>query len=175
MNTSGHVSIITDADEDKIVIINDLRFKGRKKVDWNTVENCLKDYIGTCTEILDTNELIYIGSDFPDEYTHSKDTKILKGANEYAKANASAAIPELIQVAVNKSFSENYAKKHERNARFGWYRYDTKFAIPKYGNEGELAGYNIFKGRLVIRHAEDGKLYLYDILRIKKETSKPLE
>ena len=38
-----------------------------------------------------------------------------------------------------------------------------------------MVGYNIFKGRLVIRHAQDGKLYLYDILRIKKETSKPPE
>lgn len=61
------------------------------------------------------------------------------------------------------------------DAEYGWYRYDTRFAIPRYGNEGELTGYNIFKGRLVIRHAEDGKLYLYDILRIKKETSKPPE
>ena len=50
-----------------------------------------------------------------------------------------------------------------------------RFAIPKYDNDGELAGYNVFKGRLVIRHAKDGKLYLYDVLRIKKETSEPLE
>ncbi|MDD6333764.1 MAG: hypothetical protein PUB04_04795 [Clostridia bacterium] len=40
--------------------------------------------------------MIYIGSDFPDEYAHSKDTKVLRGPNEYAKANASAAIKELI-------------------------------------------------------------------------------
>lgn len=71
------------------------------------VENYLKEYIGSCTEILDTNELIYIGSDFPDEYSHSKDTKVLRGPNEYAKANASVAIRELIQIAANKTFSEN--------------------------------------------------------------------
>jgi hypothetical protein len=29
--------------------------------------------------------------------------------------------------------------------------------------------------RLVIRHAVDRKLYLYDIINIKKETSTPLE
>ena len=29
----------------------------------------------------------------------------------------------------------------------------TRFAIPKYNNDGELTGYNIFKGRMVIRHA----------------------
>lgn len=30
----------------------------------------------------------------------------------------------------------------------------------------------IFKARLLIRHAASGKKYLYDILEIKKETSK---
>ena len=172
---NGNVSIIADADRNKVVIINDLRFKRSKKVDWNTVENYLKEYIGVCAEILDTNEMVYIGSDFPDEYAHSKDTKVLRGPNEYAKANASVAIKELIQIASNKMFSENYKDKHNNKAKYGWYRYDTRFAVPKYDNDGELAGYNIFKGRLVIRHAQDGKLYLYDILRIKKETSEPLE
>ena len=33
-----------------------------------------------------------LGSDFPDEYAHSKDTKVLRGSNEYAKANASVGI-----------------------------------------------------------------------------------
>ena len=135
----------------------------------------MKEYIGYCTEILDTNEMIYIGSDFPDEYAHSKDTKVLRGPNEYAKANASVAIKELIQIASNKVFSENYKDKHNNKAKYGWYRYDTRFAIPKYDNDGELVGYNIFKGRMVIRHSQDNKLYLYDILRIKKETSEPLE
>ena len=172
---NGNVSIIADADGNKVVVINDLRFKRSKKVDWNTVENYLKEYIGVCAEILDTNEMVYIGSDFPDEYAHSKDTKVLRGPNEYAKANASSAIKELIQIASNKAFTENHKDKHNSKAKYGWYRYDTRFAVPKYDNDGELAGYNIFKGRLVIRHAQNGKLYLYDILRIKKETSEPLD
>ena len=172
---TGNISIITDAEDEKIVVINDLRFKRSKRVDWDTVEGYLKEYIGECTEILDTNEMIYIGSDFPDEYAHSKDTKVLRGPNEYAKANASVAIKELIQIASNKTFSENHKTKHNSKAKYGWYRYDTRFAIPKYDNDGELIGYNIFKGRLVIRHSQDDKLYLYDILRIKKETSEPLE
>ena len=172
---TGNVSIIADAEGQKVVVINDLRFKRSKRVDWNVVEGYLKEYIGYCTEILDTNEMIYIGSDFPDEYAHSKDTKVLRGPNEYAKANASAAIKELIQIATNKTFSENHKDKHNTKAKYGWYRYDTRFAIPKYNDYGELVGYNIFKGRMVIRHAQDNKLYLYDILRIKKETSEPLK
>ncbi|MCQ2548573.1 MAG: helix-turn-helix domain-containing protein [Lachnospiraceae bacterium] len=172
---TGNVSIISDAEGQKVVVINDIRFKRSKCVDWNIVEGYLKEYIGSCTEIIDTNEMIYIGSDFPDEYAHSKDTKVLRGPNEYAKANASIAIKELIQIATNKTFSDNHKDKHNIKAKFGWYRYDTRFAIPKYNDFGELVGYNIFKGRIVIRHAQDNKLYLYDILRIKKETSEPLE
>ena len=35
--------------------------------------------------------------------------------------------------------------------------------------------YNVFHTSLIIRHANDGKMYLYDIIDIKKETSTPLE
>lgn len=67
------------------------------------MEEYLKEYIGEGGEIFDTSEMIYIGSDFLDEYAHSKDTKISRGPNEYAKTNASAAIKELIQFATNKT------------------------------------------------------------------------
>ena len=46
------VDIIKDADGKSIVVINDLRFKGRRSVNWNVVEECLKEYIGQCAEIL---------------------------------------------------------------------------------------------------------------------------
>ena len=58
------------------------------------------------------------------------------------------AIRELIQIAANKTFSENKKSKHKSKAKYGWYRYDTRFAVPKYNNDGELTGYNIFKGRI---------------------------
>ena len=37
----------------------------------------LKEYIGEYFEISETSEKIYIGSDFPDEFSHSNDTKML--------------------------------------------------------------------------------------------------
>ena len=52
------------------------------------------------------------------------------------------------------------------------YRYDTRFALPVYNDHGEVDRYNIFTGRLLIRHASSGKKYLYDVLEIKKEMSK---
>ena len=166
--------IIKDADGKNIVVINDLRFKGRRSVDWNIVEDCLKEYIGQCAEIMETSDVVYIGADFPDEFAHSKDTKELRGANMYAKANSSGIIKEMIEIAMNKTFAENYAQKHNTDAKFGWYRYDTRFAIPVYDMRANWSGtMSLRQGYL--RHAKDGKLYLYDILRTKKETSKPLE
>ena len=32
-------------------------------------------------------------------------------------------------------------------------------------------GYNVFHVVMVVRHDQDGKLYLYDLVNIKKETS----
>lgn len=69
------VDIIKDTDGKRIVIINDLRFRARRNVDWNTVEDCLKEYIGDRAETAETSDVIYIGADFPDEFAHSKDTK----------------------------------------------------------------------------------------------------
>ena len=78
----------------------------------------------------------------------------------------------MIEIASNGIFEINRKGKHGRNAKNGWYRYDSRFAIPVYSDCGELEKYNIFKARLLIRHAASGKKYLYDILEIKKETSK---
>lgn len=36
----------------------------------------------------------------------------------------------------------------------------------------KIATINLFSARLLIRHASSGKMYLYDVLDIKKETSK---
>ena len=48
--------------------------------------------------------------------------------------------------------------------------------LPVYNDKsGEIERYNIYKSVMLVRHAEDGKKYLYDFLSIKKETSSPLE
>ena len=89
-----------------------------------------------------------------------------------AKANAAQAIPEMIEIATSKVGEENRKDKHSRNAKNGWYRYDTRFALPVYDDYGEVERYNVFSARLLIRHASSGKMYLYDVMEIKKETSK---
>lgn len=42
--------IIKDADGKSIVVVSNLRFRGRRNADWNIVEHCLKEYIGHCAE-----------------------------------------------------------------------------------------------------------------------------
>ena len=172
---SKGISIISDPEGRKVVFINDIRFKSRRKIDWNEIELYLKRYIGKCYEILETSEIVYIGPDFPDEYAHSNDTKRARGANEKAKANASVAIGELIETATEKSESPDYNMKHGKKAMQGWYRYSTCFGIPVYDEEGVLERYNVFRARMLVRRDENGKLYLYDIVTIKKETSRPFE
>ena len=167
-------NVITDVDNSKIVLINDIRFKSRRNIDWNEIENMLKEYIGKYYEILNTSDVVYIGPDFPDEYSHSVDTKNLKGDNKKAKANAITAIGELIQTAADRTECLDFQGKHGSKARYGWYRYNTKFGIPVYNEQGELERYNIFTARILVRRDQNGKLYLYDITRIKKETSRPL-
>ena len=116
-----------------------------------------------------------IGDDLPSEYSGSKYTHSIKGTNAKAKANAVQGIPEMIEIAVGKHFRENKESKHWRNAMYGWYRYSSRFALPVFGEDGEIIRYNVFNVVMVIRHARDGKKYLYDIINIKKETSTPLE
>jgi len=60
-----------------------------------------------------------------------------------------------------------------KDAPNGWYRYDTKFALPVYDSKGDLIRYNVYNAALVVRCDKDNKLYLYDIINIKKEMGEP--
>ncbi len=172
MIKNRNIEIITDEDGKKLVVINDIRFKGKRKIDWDDVARYLKGYVGDFYEISENAEKIYIGNEFVKEFPESKSRTALLGAVAKAKANSATAIPELIQIATNPKWEENRKEKHNKNAKYGWYRYDIRFALPVY-EEDVLVRHNIYSGRLLVNHAENGKKYLYDILSIKKETSNP--
>ena len=80
-----------------------------------------------------------------------------------------------IQIADNKAEFPDYDRRHGNKAKNGWYRYDTRFGIPVYSELGEIERYNIFRARMLVRCDENNKLFLYDVVQIKKETSTPLE
>ncbi len=166
-----NVSVIKDTNGHNIVVINDILFKGKQSIKWNDVEEYLRRYVGEFYTIAESKEIIYIGADLPDEYAHSEYTNILKGANAKAKANAAQGIPELVETATEKRFTPNSKNKHKKDAKYGWYRYESRFALPVLSNEGEVERYNVFHVAMIIRHAEDNKKYLYDVMNIKKEMS----
>ena len=163
-----NVSIIQDIDGNNIVVINDIRFKGKRSINWREVRAYLKEYVGDFYMVAST------GADLPNEYSGSKYTHSLKGTNAKAKANATQGIPEMIEIALGKYYRENKESKHWRNARYGWYRYNSRFALPVYKDD-EIERYNIFHVSLIVRYSEDNRMYLYDIIDIKKETSNSLE
>ena len=113
------VNIVEDLEGKKIVMIHDIRFKGKRREEWNEVEEYLKEYIGDFYEIEETSEKIFISNDFPDEYAKSESRLALKGAVAKAKANATQGIPELIQIATNVEYSENTKKNMKKMLNLG--------------------------------------------------------
>lgn len=156
-----------------IVLIPDIMFKGRRDIPWKEVEAYLKRYTGSRVKVLETGDLIHIAADFYDEYAGSKYTARLKGTAAKAKANAALGLLKIIEAAGQRRYQENLSEKHKDNAKYGWYRYDSYFALPVLDESGRIERYNQFRGELVVRISADGALYLYDMINIKKETSTP--
>lgn len=87
---------------------------------------------------------------------------------------AAQGIREMVGIASDKRFRENRKEKHSGDAANGWYYYTTRFAMPVYDNEVKTEKYNIYSGCLVVNCTGKGKMYLYDLVDIKKEASNPL-
>ena len=153
------------------VEIKRIIFKNKQNIPWNDVEVFLKKYIGMDVTVKKYGDVIHIPGSFPDEYTESRYTKNLRGALAKAKANASQVIVEMLEEAENRRWVENKDAKHDKEASGGWYRYDVGFVMPVNHN-GEISS-NRFVATAIIRIKAD-KLFLYDIINIKKEASTPL-
>ena len=77
-------------------------------------------------------------------------------------------------VFTDSKFIINKKDKHKIDAANGWYRFDSRFALPVFDENGEIERYNVFHVFLIVRHDVNGKKYLYDVIKTKKETSNPL-
>lgn len=107
-----NVSNIQDIDGNNIVVVNDIRFKGKRSINWKDVKEYLKEYVGDFYKIASTGDVIYIGSDLPSEYSGSEYTHSMRGTNAKAKANAAQGIPEIIEIAIGKHYRKNNEIKH---------------------------------------------------------------
>lgn len=169
------LEIVLDSKGNKVVVLPDIIFSNKQNIDWNEVEQYLKRYVGEIVQIAETGDIVYLGNDFPDEYTGSKYTRKTKGARAKAKANAVQGIREMVEIASDKLFRVNQKQKHSNDAANGWYYYTTRFAMPIYTNNEKIERYNIYSGCFVVNCAKNGKMYLYDLVNIKKEASNPLK
>lgn len=162
--------IVMNEKGQKVVRIDTILFSSKRKIDWAGVEDYLKRYVGNKYVIDETENFVYIGTDFPDEYANSQYSAKAFGTIGKAKANAAQVIPELVSIATNMVFRENTEEKHCSNAKYGWYRCTIRFSLPTCDDKGNVVGRNYFQGRMIIRCDADGRKYLYDIIDIKKET-----
>ncbi|MDD3368504.1 MAG: hypothetical protein PHP50_06370 [Lachnospiraceae bacterium] len=170
-----NIKIITDSLGNKVVLLSEIIFTNKQSIDWDEVEKYLNKYVNQFVKITESNDIVYIGRHFPNEYSGSKYTRKTKGARTKAKANAVQGILEMLEIASEKSYRENHKEKHTEDAGKGWYYYKTRFALPIYKNETKTNSYNLYTACMVINCTARGKMFLYDVVDIKKEASNPLK
>lgn len=172
-NKSAELTVTDRSGESimKYADVPQILFKNKQNIPWNDVEQYLKKYIGKSFPVKEYGDIIHVAGEFPDEFTESQYTKKLRGGLAKAKANMAQVIGEMLENAENRRWIENKEEKHKREASGGWYRYDVGFTIP-IEEAGNLRR-NVYRATAVVRINTD-KLYLYDIVNIKKEASTPL-
>ena len=124
--------------------------------------------VGKSYKILSSGYKVYIGEDLPGEFTQSKYTQSLKRNRRdrgllYAKNQSAQNFGEVIEIADDGKYESNTKPKHAIDAKYGFYKYRSRFAIKR--KDGNATEYDV---ELVVRHDADGKRYLYDITDIKK-------
>ena len=137
------------------------------------IANYIAEHIGEMYTIIESGQKVYIGEDLPNEYTQSQYTQNLLRRNPNiikAKHKATANIREMIEIATNRKW-EKTEHSTNKDAKYGIYKHTTRFGFPVQDANGNVVGANIYKAKLVIRNASDGKKYLYDIVSIKKDTA----
>lgn len=133
-------------------------------------------HIGEVYTIVESGQRVYIGEDLPAEYTQSEYTKrLLKNspATLKAKNRAPGALGDMIEIASGRRW-EKTKHTHNKDAKFGMYRYNSRFAFAVNGGNG-TPNVHAYDVELLIRNASDGKKYLYDIVNIKKNTAYAVE
>lgn len=109
-----------------------------------------------------------------DEYVRSSYTRWIKdnSKNKFrAKMKAAGVLDDLVSIATDRTWEKT---KHTQNkdAQYGVYNYNSTFAFPVYDSKGELSNVRAYDCQMVILNASDGKKYLYDVIRIKENTTK---
>ena len=128
----------------------------------NIMSYSVKKYIGNFAYIIESGQKVHLGKDFPKEFAFSKYSQNLPLEIKLAKGRISSGIIEIIENATNRKYSNEKKIKHIKDAKYGFYKYNTNFSFEYNGRE------QIYEGTILIRNDANGKKYLYDVLNIKK-------
>lgn len=152
---------------DNVVLIEDDIFAGKPNdvKAHKYIADYIKSHIGEVYTLIESGQKVYLGKDLPGEFTRSKATQYLANSRKNllnAKYQSTSNIGELIEIATDRRWEKAKHDKHKTDAKYGFYKYKTRFALPN----GE-----VYTADLVIRNDANGKKYLYDQISIKKDGS----
>ncbi len=91
----GKISIVRDVDGKNIVIINDIRFRGKRKIKWDEVEKYLREYVKKYYEIEAYSDKIYIGKDFPDDASFARYGGGFTDKGDWRRSNVNLLIKKI--------------------------------------------------------------------------------
>lgn len=175
-NGDGTKFSVREVDGQQIAWIENSSLSNKDLRDHKKIAEYIGQHIGEVYTIIESGQRVYIGEDLPSEYTQSEYTKrLLKNnpATLKAKNRASDALGDMIEIASGRRW-EKTKHTHNKDAKFGMYRYNSRFAFAVNGGNG-TPNVHAYDVELLIRNASDGKKYLYDIVNIKKNTAYAIE
>lgn len=175
-NGDGAKFSVREVDGQQIAWIENSSLSNKDLRDHKKIAEYIGRHIGKVYTIIESGQRVYIGEDLPSEYTQSEYTKrLLKNnpATLKAKNRASDALGDMIEIASDRRW-EKTKHTHNKDAKFGMYRYNSRFAFAVNGGNG-TPNVHAYDVELLIRNASDGKKYLYDIVNIKKNTAYAIE
>lgn len=154
-----------------VVIDNDVIYNANASPS-KVVSEIIKKQIGNIYPLVESGQKVYIGKDLPGEYAYSKYTQSLNKSTRKTKIQASQNLNEMIEIATDRRWERaKHIDKHNVDAKYGFYKYLTRFAVPRFDSNRAQVAYALYSADLLIRNDANGKKYLYDVLNIKKESS----
>lgn len=152
---------------DRVKINDDIFENNNGKSISKTIYDYIEKHIGDVYTNIESGQKVYLGKDLPSEYAYSESSKFLPIQKKLAKGRATTNFKEIIENASNRRWQKNTKSKHELDAKYGFYKYDTTFSFDYNDRE------NIYTATILIRNDANGKKYLYDIDEgIKKQRIK---
>ena len=162
INTKYSIVYNQDGSFNRVKINDNIFENNNGKSISNTIKDYLENHINEYANIIESGQKVYLGTDLPGEYAFSKSSQKLPMNEKLAKGRASSGLKEIIENVSSRNYEKNRKTKHNIDAKYGFYKYDTKFSFDYNGRE------QIYEGTVVIRNDADGKKYLYDITNVKK-------